>query len=406
MDIMQLGAAIDELLERLRADGYSEEMLKNSEWVLRHFRKFCVRNGVSEVGPPAMEEFLRTQYDLDIDARDVTPAQCVLRKPLLTLWEFHTTGTYLKAHQHWLLVPPERFEGFYEDYKEFVGGLGNSRRTVDMKLGRMRRFLEHLAAEGLGRIGDLTMDDVHAYIGDGKHSVHESKRDAYYLREALDWMHGRGTIGFGGRDAFPVIKAKSYSPVPSYYTGEEVARMLAAIDTSTKEGKRDMLALSLFAHYGMRCGDVAKLEFGNIDWAAGRIDIVQDKTGLPLSLPLIDEVKLPLLDYLKNARPKSDDPHVFLTTYAPHTPYKGGASFHSKLTKVMEKAGVDIAGRRHGSHALRHSVASGLLESNVPLPTIGGVLGHADTKTTEAYLSIDERRLASLAQEVPHVGGR
>lgn len=405
MDIMQLGTTIDELLERLRADGYSEEMVRNSEWILRHFRKFCVRNGVDEVGPPVIEEFLRIQYDLDADARDVTPSQCVIRKPLLTLWEFHTTGTYLKAHQHWKLAPPERFAEFFGDYKRFVEGLGNAQRTADMKLGRMRRFLEHLAAKGLERIGDLEMADVHAYVGDGEHSGHESKRDAYYLREALEWMHGRGIIGFGGRDAFPVIKAKPYSPVPSYYTGEEVARMLAAIDTSTKEGKRDMLAMSLFAHYGMRCGDAAKLEVGNVDWAAGRIDIVQGKTGLPLSLPLIDEVKFPLLDYLKNARPESDDPHVFLTTYAPHTPYRDGASFHRMVTKVMERAGIDVAGRRHGSHALRHSVASGLLESETPLPTIGGVLGHADTKTTEAYLSIDERQLASLALEVPHVQG-
>ena len=403
MDIMQLGTAIDEMLERLRADGYSEEMVKNSKWILRHFRKFCIRNGVDEVGPPAMAEFLRVQYDLDIDARDVTPSQCVIRKPLLTLWELHTTGTYLKGHQKHKLAPPERFAGLYEDYAGFVGGLPISQRTADMKLGRMRRFLEHLESKGLERMEDLAMEDVHAYVGDGEHSKHESKRDAYYLREALDWMHGRGTVGFGGREAFPVIKAKPYSPVPSYYTDEEVARMLAAIDNSTKEGKRDMLAMSLFAHYGMRCGDVAALETGDIDWSAGRIGIVQGKTGLPLSLPLIDEVKLPLLDYLKNARPESDDPHVFITTYAPHTPYKDGAPFHRMVTNVMKAAGIEVAGRRHGSHALRHSVASGLLESEVPLPTIGGVLGHADAKTTEAYLSIDERRLASLSQEVPHV---
>ena len=40
----------------------------------------------------------------------------------------------------------------------------------------------------------------------------------------------------------------------------------------------------------------------------------------------------------------------------------------------------------------------------VPLPTIGAVLGHAGTSTTEVYLSIDEPRLAELALEVPDVG--
>ena len=404
MDAIKLRELIPELLAQFEEDGYSEEMMRNARWVLRHFQKFCVWNGIAEVGPPEMEAFLRVQYDLEMSAKDVTPAQCVVRKPLLALWEYSQTGTYRKTHAGQKATPPSRFSVFYGDYSEFVDSLPVKPRTKEMKMCRMRIFLQHLAAKGLERIEDLSLDDVYGYLDDGRHSPHSLKRDAYYLRETLEWMRGRGTIGFGGRDAFPVIKARPYSPVPSYYTSDEVARMLSCIDTSTKEGKRDMLVVSLLAHYGMRCGDVAKLEFGNIDWAAGRIDIVQDKTGMPLTLPLIDEVKFPLLDYAKNARPESDDPHVLLTTYAPHTPYKDGSSFHMKLTKVIERAGVDIAGRRHGGHALRHSVASGLLEANVPLPTIGAVLGHADTGTTSAYLSIDERRLASVALEVPHVG--
>ncbi len=45
-----------------------------------------------------------------------------------------------------------------------------------------------------------------------------------------------------------------------------------------------------------------------------------------------------------------------------------------------------------------------MLDGGVPLPTIGAVLGHAGTSTTEVYLSIDESRLAELALEVPDVG--
>ena len=404
MNTHELRKEIRDLLERLEADGYSAEMRQNARWVLRHFYKFCVFNGIEEIGPPAMEEFLRVQYDLEIDAADVTPAQCVVRKPLLTLWELHTTGTYLKSHQRSRVAPPEGFEAFYLRYEEFVRGLGNSARTVDMKLGRMRRFLEHLRARGLRDVGALAPADVHAYVGDGEHSCHESKRDAYYLREALDWMRDEGVVPFGGRDVFPKIRARRYSPVPSRYTSGEVARVLASIDVSTAEGKRDMLVCSLFAHYGMRCGDVAKLELGDIDWAARRIRLVQDKTGLPLELPLIEEVELPLADYLRNARPESDDPHVLLTTHAPHTPYKGGSALYGFVRRAIERAGIDPGGRRRGPHALRHSLASAMLDGGVPLPTIGAVLGHAGTSTTEAYLSIDESRLAELALEVPDVG--
>lgn len=404
MDATLLKSHIPRLIERLEEDGYSAEMVQNARWVLGHFAKFVDWNRLAEVGPPEMEEFLRVQYDLEMHAVDVTPAQCVVRKPLLSLWEFATTGSYLKSHQRWRAEAPPAFPEVYAEYKKFASGLGRAWSTTRGKLVTMRRFLDHLAQGGLSSMGELSPGDVHGFLADGRHSAHALKRDSYNLREALEWMRGRGMIGFGGLDAIPVVRARAYSPVPSCYTSSEVARMLAAIDVSRPEGKRDMLVVSLFAHYGMRSGDVAGLKLSDIDWSAGTIRIVQGKTGLPLALPLIDAVRYPLLDYLRNARPESDDPHVLLTTHAPVTCYKGGSGFHSMLTAVMERAGIDFSGRRHGGHALRHSLASGLLEDGVPLPTIGGVLGHADTGTTELYLSIDERRLASLAPEVPDVG--
>ena len=403
MDILQLGGAIDGLLSRWRDEGYSAQVVGTAEWVLGHFRRFCILNCIEEVGPPAIEMFLRVQYDLSMDARCVTPTQCSIRKPLLALWEVASTGDYLLAHRFGKRRIPKRFQEFYEDYVEFIGGLGNSESTVEKKAGRMRRFLEHLESEGVGRMEDLTVDDVYGYLGGGERSWSLLKSDACMLREALDWMNERGTVGFDGRDALPAIKADGYSPLPSYYTSDEVARMLASIDTSTKSGKRDMLVMSLFAYYGLRCGDVVRLKFGDVDWAAGRIALIQDKTGGPLSLPLIDEGKFPLLDYVKNARPESDDQHVLLKSRPPYGPYPDGRALHSHVTRVMEAAGIDMAGRHHGSHALRHSLASSMLEAEVPLPTIGGVLGHSSTGTTEVYLSIDERQLASLALEVPHV---
>lgn len=405
MDIMQLDGAIEALLARWRADGFSVQVLGTAEWVLNHFRRFCILNCIEEVGPPAIEMFLRVQYDLSMDGCCVTPTQSSVRKPLLSLWEMASTGEYLQYHRFGKRHIPRQFMAFYEDYEAFARSLGNAESTVESKLGRMRRFLEHLDSEGVERIEDLTVGDVYAYMGTGGRSWSLLKSDACILREALDWMKGRGTVGFDGREALPATKASACSPLPSYYTSDEVARMLASIDTSSKGGKRDMLVMSLFAYYGMRCGDVVRLEFGDVDWAAGRIDIVQDKTGAPLSLPLIDEVKLPLLDYAKNARPESDDGHILLKSRPPFTPYPDGRALHRHVTRVMERAGIDASGRHHGPHALRHSLASAMLEAETPLPTIGGILGHANTGTTEVYLSIGERQLASLALEVPHVKG-
>jgi integrase len=404
MDTKYLKTLIPEFLERLENDGYSPEMVENNRWILRHFQKYCEGLCLAEVDVGVAGGFLKEKYDLDIGATDVTPCQCVLRKPLLAILEFARTGSYGKRCTSRITKGvPEHFSGFYRDYVDYMESLKLCDSTLRIKLCRMRYFIDYLDRIGLENISGLEMGHVYDYLADGRHSVHALKRDSYCLREALDWMHWRGTVGFSGRDAFPVVRARVYSPVPSYYTDEEVRHILAAAETFTTTGKRDLLVISLAVYYGLRVGDIAALRMDDIDWQNDRITITQKKTKVPLVLPLIDEVRYPLLDYLKNARPESDNPYVLLTLYAPVTNIKHGSTFHSVFTAAIERAGIDYSGRRHGGHAMRHSIASSMLKSDVPLPAISGVLGHSSTKTTRIYLSIDEKSLAELALEVPDV---
>ncbi len=66
----------------------------------------------------------------------------------------------------------------------------------------------------------------------------------------------------------------------------------------------------------------------------------------------------------------------------------------------MHTAGIKIQnGKKHGPHALRHSLASALLEANTPLPVISEVLGHTDTRSTSVYLKIDINQLRTCALE-------
>ena len=80
--------------------------------------------------------------------------------------------------------------------------------------------------------------------------------------------------------------------------------MLSCLDTETPSGKcaYSMICL-LLAYLGMRAGDMIRLNFSDINWETGVIHFYQQqKTCNPLCLPLTDEVKYPLLDYIKNGR--------------------------------------------------------------------------------------------------------
>ena len=73
---------------------------------------------------------------------------------------------------------------------------------------------------------------------------------------------------------------------------------------------------------------------------------------------------------------------------------------YALVQRYMLKSGINIEKRKSGPHALRHSLASRLLENKMPLPIISEILGHADSNTTMIYLKIDIEQLRQCALEV------
>ena len=403
MNIQELNATCERLYHRLEEDGYSAAVISTNKWILGHFQKYCAHRGLEEIGVADAARFLKEQYD--IDYRSVSCAQqTVLRRPLLILFEFHATGNYCKTHQRGSTTEiPQVYSGLYLRHHDFVNRQRLCLRTKQVKIWVFTLYLSHLAEKGIIEPSQWRLSHVHEYMATlGKFAFETRRRFASALREALDWLHGEHVIDFSGRQAFPLIRKAPNNRILSYYTQDEIDRMFAAIDTGSPTGRRDMLIVSLAAVLGLRAGDIISLRFENIDWGNNAISIVQRKTGRPLTLPLVDAVKMPLIDYLKNGRHESrDNDYVLVTTCAPYTRYLGTAPLCDAITRCMDRAGINIDGRHHGPHALRHSLATNLMRNNAPISAISNVLGHASTRTTELYLTVDESNLQKLALEVP-----
>jgi integrase/recombinase XerD len=102
-------------------------------------------------------------------------------------------------------------------------------------------------------------------------------------------------------------------------------------------------------------------------------------------------------------RPAMDTDVVFLRHTAPLGPMKP-TTLHSIVTQYLGRAGIAIPwGKKHGPHALRHSLASAMLQHEAPLPVISAALGHSDSTTTAIYLTIDVTQLRVMARPVPPV---
>lgn len=204
--------------------------------------------------------------------------------------------------------------------------------------------------------------------------------------------------------AIPRDYYKNQPHLPSVYSKEEVKAILNTADRSTCVGKRNYAILLLAVRLGLRASDIRNLQFKNIIWPESRISFVQQKTKVSLALPLPTDVGEALVDYLKYGRPSSDFNFVFVDHIYPYGEL-GEKAIPRIARKAIQKSGIKIGNRKHGSHVLRHTLANFLLEQKTSLPIISQILGHKNVQTSRNYLRIDIEQLRQCALEVPMVSG-
>lgn len=191
--------------------------------------------------------------------------------------------------------------------------------------------------------------------------------------------------------------------VPSVYSIDEIKRIENSIDTSTVQGKRDYAIILLASRMGMRSGDIIRLKIGDVI-NRNEINIIQEKTGNILHLPLIDEVQLAIEDYL-SVRPSSVANEIFINIYAPYKPITTG-TLRNTLKKYIVAAGIDIGNRKKGPHTLRSSLASSMVNDDIPYETVRKVLGHSSNNAIKHYARIDVEKLRQYCLEPPEVSGK
>ena len=190
--------------------------------------------------------------------------------------------------------------------------------------------------------------------------------------------------------------------IPSMYAKDEVLKIEQAVERTSAVGKRDYAMILLASRLGLRASDIRILQFSYIDWDKNKISLCQFKTKEKIELPLLSDVGEAIIDYIKYGRPINGLKTVFLTATHPYRQLTT-AGLSSIVSNYIYRAGIEYKGRHHGTHCLRHSLATRLLQNGTALPVISEALGHTDTQSTMVYLSVDIKSLLQCSLEVPLV---
>jgi site-specific recombinase XerD len=268
---------------------------------------------------------------------------------------------------------------------------------------RYERFAKRFLSQRASRLGgptgaeDLTMTEVNAYLleASSRLVVESAKREAGDLRALLRFLYLQRIVDTDLGAAMPPVATWRGTRLPQGLSVVEVGAVLDSCDRSTTSGRRDYAILSLLARLGLRSGEVAALQLGDMDWRCGEI-VVRGKARRQDRLPLPVEVGEALVAYLREDRPSCGCPQVILTLYAPPRPIHP-----SSITNVVYRACRRAGVARVGGHRLRHALATEMLRRGGNLIEIAQVLRQSDLGTTSDYAKVDRTALRTVAQTWP-----
>jgi site-specific recombinase XerD len=216
-------------------------------------------------------------------------------------------------------------------------------------------------------------------------------------RAFLRFLYSQNAVAVDFSGVLPNIQSRKLTRIPSVWNKDDLQKLLNAIDRGNPSGKRDYAIILLVARLGLRCIDVKRLTFANFYWKEGYIEFSQSKTKRAVRLPILKDVGWAIIDYIKNGRPVSDSPYVFLRHLAPIEPFSDGDHLHQIIRKYIRLAKLSISEKKVGMHSLRHTLASALLENHTPIEDIAGILGQQSTESTPIYLKSSLQLLRECA---------
>lgn len=286
----------------------------------------------------------------------------------------------------------------YKDYAGYLNTLNITEDTKEWRLKHIRGFLYYLEKNNI-KLRNMKPNDIYSYMVSISHLKARTKEHrAVCLRFFLNWLNDNGTISFTGSRILPKIKCNKQENIISYYNDEEITKILNSVNIKEFHGKRDLAIMLLFSRFGLRQRDVKMLKLENIKWNESKIIIVQSKNNVINNYPLTDEIIYALLDYIKNERPKSDLPYVFLkdnnNIYNDHF-------YYNLVNKYFKKAKIDITNKKHGTNSFRHSIATSLIKDGNSIYVTSSVLGHQNINDTTIYAKVDIQQLKKIPLEVP-----
>lgn len=387
----------DKLIKNMEDNGYSKSYIlllkteinwlqKNADSIDSYETAHIIREGQTD--SPEMRRRYRLEYGI--------------------LKRFDVDGIYPDRRKKEALVKYGAYHCLNSEYRDVIdhykkAGLkrGLKHNTIKGNASAGSCFLYAMQCGGFGRLAEISESAAMSFFTDESCNVALSSGYKKQVATVLKAELGKYTSEARRILVYlPCIRPRRKTI--QYLQPEENQELHVFFSAGGAIGLslRNKAIGTLLFFTGLRPCDIVSLAIGEIDWEAEEIHIVQNKTDVPLVLPLTAVVGNAIYDYITLERPESGDSHIFLGENRPHDPISPGAVWHI-ASKIYDAAKIRLAkGDRRGTHLFRYNAATTFVGSGVPRPVASAVLGHENPSSLDHYTFADIKHLRECALSI------
>jgi integrase/recombinase XerD len=277
----------------------------------------------------------------------------------------------------------------YLDHLRTERGLArNTLEAYAADLGKLLALAQRKGIDAPGGLDLALVDDYLVMLGREGIGARSAARHLSAVRGLCKFLVRERAL-----EADPsalVERPRTRRRLPVWLDFDEVERLLATPDPSTRRGLRDRAMLQLMYAAGLRVSELVGLPLSGLDLRRGLVAVV-GKGGKPRLVPIGEVAMQALQQYVAEVRPAVAKPSDTALFVSPRGGRLTRQAFWKITVRYARAAGIT---KPISPHKLRHSFATHLLHNGADLRAVQAMLGHADIGTTEIYTHVADDHVA------------
>lgn len=225
----------------------------------------------------------------------------------------------------------------------------------------------------------ISIYDLRYFLAQYKEHRKISNRTLDNMRKTISsffsWMSDEGHISYNPTKALKRIKYTKTVKKPFSIVEREKLKNACT-------NHRDLALVEFLYASGLRVSEAISIDISNIDFISREATVVGK--GSKERKFYLSEICIEYLKSYLNSR-TDNNPSLFVSTKRPY----------NRLTKegmesIVKRIGKKACVENVHPHRFRRTLATDLVRKNVPIQDVAHILDHADLRTTQVYVSLDQ----------------